>query len=80
MRMIGKLALAAGATAAVLLAAPAAHAADADVKEVASSSQEAQPKLGVPLVGNVPVVNEVAGGVLGGLLGGTGLGGTGLGG
>ncbi|MDU0291419.1 hypothetical protein [Saccharothrix longispora] len=79
MRMLGKLAVAVGATAAVLLAAPAANASDSDRTDLTHSvealgrTSEAQPKLGLPLIGSVPIVSQVAGGLLGGLLGGGGV-------
>ncbi|WP_033436595.1 hypothetical protein [Saccharothrix sp. NRRL B-16314] len=80
MRMLGKLAVAVGATAVVLLGAPGANAAEADVtqglsKSVATVDQKAglgglAGVEGVPIVSQVlgKVVNGVAGGVLGGLV------------
>ncbi|WP_367134563.1 hypothetical protein [Saccharothrix sp. HUAS TT1] len=65
MRILGKLAAAAGVTAVILLASPAANAAPVDAK--------ALPGLG-PVQG---IVSQVLGGLTGGLGGGSGLGGGG---
>ncbi|ONI82454.1 hypothetical protein ALI22I_40970 [Saccharothrix sp. ALI-22-I] len=76
MRMLGRLAIAAGATAVVLLAAPAANA-DPDFKElkqlsksVSQDKAKATPRL--PAVGGLklPIVSELFGGLLGGVGGG----------
>ena len=67
MRIIGKLAAAAGVTAVFLLASPAANAATPVDQAVTTKAG------GLPIVGSLPIVSQVLNGILGGKVpGGTG--------
>jgi hypothetical protein len=85
MRILGKLAVAAGATAVILLTAPGANAADLPTERTASA-MDAVPRtdpLGAVkgLLGKLTgALGGVGGGALGGATGGTGVSGLGLGG
>lgn len=76
MRTLGRLAVTAGATAAILFAAPVALAADMDSKVASPHGQTA--KAGIPILGSIPVFGQVFNGLVGGL--GNGLTGGSLGG
>ncbi|MER5268152.1 hypothetical protein ABTZ99_39280 [Actinosynnema sp. NPDC002837] len=78
MRILGRLAVAAGATAVILLAAPAANASDAPAERTAKGAMDAVPSgdlLGAlsgvlgPLGGGLGAVTGGAGGI-GGMTGG----------
>ncbi|MFD1148951.1 hypothetical protein [Saccharothrix hoggarensis] len=78
MRILGRLAVAAGATAAVLLAAPAANAAtDTDLKHLAEVVGQGETRA-VPLpavgglVNSVPIANQVISKLVGGLVNSSG--------
>ncbi|MBB5806363.1 hypothetical protein F4560_006131 [Saccharothrix ecbatanensis] len=87
MRMLGKLAVAVGATAVVLLLAPGANASPSELDQLSKSVPSVDQKSplgglagvqGVPIVS--PLLNGFLSGVGGGALGGGGLGGLGGGG
>ncbi|MEU4740571.1 hypothetical protein AB0G02_08885 [Actinosynnema sp. NPDC023658] len=75
MRILGKLAAAAGVTAVILLASPAANASPS-LPVAGTSATKALPGLGPVTY----IVNQVVSGLGGGLAGGSGVGGLGGGG